>query len=196
MGTQKQSELTDYALTLVHHKAWQLVGKAGYLADDVADIKQDLIVALLERLPRFDPARASYNTYVDRVVASRVVDLLRRRNAEMRDHRREAGSLNAKIDTGGGKPVQRLATISRGEQYLRTGKHTRSARERARLRFDTASVLDSLTPELRRGAEMLQTKSVSQVARELVIPRSTFCDNHLAQLREAFAAKGMADYLR
>ncbi len=52
---QKRCELTDYALELVHHKARQLVGKAGYTQDDVDDIKQDLIVDLLERLSQFDP---------------------------------------------------------------------------------------------------------------------------------------------
>ena len=193
---QKQCELTDYALELVHHKAWQLVGKAGYTQDDVDDIKQDLIVDLLERLPQFDPAKATYNTFVARLVERKISNLLRDRQAEMRDHRREVCSLNEEIDTGEDEPVQRLTTISQDEQDIRTGKYARPAEERAHLQLDMDSVLDGLTPELRQVAEMLQTKSVSQVARELGIPRRTFREKHLAQLREVFAAKGMDDYLR
>ena len=43
----------DYALEVVHHKARKLVGTAGFREDDVEDIKQDLIVDLLERLPKY-----------------------------------------------------------------------------------------------------------------------------------------------
>jgi len=193
---QKHCELTDYALELVHHKAWQLVGKAGYTQDDVDDIKQDLIVDLLERLPQFDPAKATYNTFVARLVERKISNLLRDRQAEMRDHRREVCSLNEEIDTGEDEPVQRLTTISQDDQDIRTGKYARPAEERAHLQLDMDSVLDGLTPELRQVAEMLQTKSVSQVARELGIPRRTFREKHLTQLREVFAAKGMDDYLR
>lgn len=44
---------------------------------------------------------------------------------------------------------------------------TRPAEERAHLQLDMDSMLDGLTLELRQVTEMLQTKSVSQVAREL-----------------------------
>ena len=196
VSNKKQCELTDYALELVHHKAWQLVGKAGYTQDDVDDIKQDLIVDLLERLPQFDPAKATHNTFVARLVERKISNLLRDRQAEMRDHRREVCSLNEEIDTGEDEPVQRLTTISQDDQDIRTGKYARPAEERAHLQLDMDSVLDGLTPELRQVAEMLQTKSVSQVARELGIPRRTFREKHLVQLREVFAAKGMDDYLR
>jgi len=193
---KKRIELTDYALELVHHKAWQLVGKAGYTQDDVDDIKQDMIVDLLERLPKFDPAKATYNTFVARLVERKICNLLRDRQAEMRDHRREVCSLNEEIDTGEDEPVQRLTTISQDEQDIRTGKYARPAEERAHLQLDMDSVLDGLPPELRQVAEMLQTKSVSEVARELGIPRRTFREKHLMQLRDVFAAKGMGDYLR
>ena len=192
----KRCELSDYALEVVHHKARQLVGKAGYTQDDVDDVKQDLIVDLLERLPKFDPAKATYNTFVARVVERKICNLLRDRQAEMRDHRREVCSLNEEIDTGEDEPVQRLATISQDEQDIRTGKYARPTEERAHLQLDMDSVLADLPPELRQAAEMLQTKSVSEVARELGIPRRTFREKHLTQLREVFAAKGMDDYLR
>lgn len=192
----KHCELTDYALELVHYKAWQLVGKAGYTQDDVGDIKQNLIVDLLERLPQFDPAKATYNTFVARLVERKISNLLRDRRAEMRDHRREVCSLNEEIDTGEDEPVQRLTTISRDGQDIRTGKHSRPAEERAHLQIDMGSVLESLTPELRQVAEMLQTRSVSQVARELGIPRRTFREKYMPRLREVLSAHGMDGYLR
>ena len=62
--------------------------------------------------------------------------------------------------------------------------------------MDMNAVLIGLSPELRQVADMLRTQSVAEVARDLGIPRRTFRDRHLAQLREAFAANRMDDYLR
>lgn len=192
---QKRCELNDYALQVVRCKAMQLVGKAGYRQNDLEDIKQELIVHLLERLPRFDPAKASYNTFVARVVERKISNLLRDRQAEMRDHRREVCSLNEEIDTGEEEPKQRLATLDQDEQDIRTGKYRRPAAERGDLRLDVQQVLADLPPDLRRAAQLLQSLPVAQVAREMGVPHATFYDRHLKRLREAFAAKGLADYL-
>jgi RNA polymerase sigma-70 factor, ECF subfamily len=193
---QKQCELTDYALETVHHKARQLVGKAGYTKDDVDDIKQDLIVDLLERLPRFDPAKATYNTFVACVVERKISNMLRDRQAERRDRRREDCSLNDEIDDGDEVPVQRLATMSQDKHDIRTGKYPRSAEEREHLRLDIETVLASLPPHLRRAAELLQSLPTAQVAREMGVAHATFYHKYLKRLRAVFAAKGMGDYLR
>ena len=186
MDTNRQNEtLPPYLTALIECKARQLVGKAGYTPDDLKDIEQDLIRDLLERLPKFDPAKASINTFADRVVGRRICNLLRDRQADMRDYRREAFSLNAEIDTDEGS-TERHEFISQDEVDLRTGRYDRTEVERACRQMDLAAVLDGLTPELRRVAEMLMTQSVAEVARELGIARGTFRDRYLARLREAF----------
>jgi len=193
--TQKPSELTDYALEVIHHQARQAVGKAGYTKNNLDDLKQDLILDLLERLPKFDPAKASYNTFVACVVSRKLSNLLRDRQTPMRDHRREVCSLNEEIDAHE-ESVPRLATISQDELDIRTGKYRQTAEERAFLQMDINATLANLPAYLRQAAEMLQTESVAQVARELGISRRTFREKHLAQLQEAFATRGMDIYLR
>lgn len=196
MDTNKKHEqLTKYTLTLVQCKARQLVGKAGYTWDDIADIEQDLIKSLLACMPQFDPAKAKLNTFVDRVVGSRIVDLLRRRNAEIRNRGREAFSLDEEIETENGS-VAISETVSQDEIDLRTGRYNRPETERAHLQSDLNAVVAGLPPELRKVADMLRAQSIAEVARELGIPRRTFREKHLAQLREVFAANRMDDYLR
>ena len=196
MDTNKKHEqLTKYTMTLVQCKARQLVGKAGYTWDDIKDIEQNLIQDLLERLPKFDPAKATLNTFAVRVVEGKISKLLRHRQAEMRDHRREAFSMNEEIESEEG-PMELHETIGQDEVDLRTGRYNRPAADRAHLLMDMNAVLIGLSPELRQVADMLRTQSVAEVARELGIPRRTFRDRHLAQLREAFAANRMDDYLR
>ncbi len=184
----KRYELTPYALTLIHRKARRLVGKAGFHSGDLGDIKQELIVGLLERLPKFDPAKAAYNTFVSRVVDRKIANMLRDRRAEVRDHRREVCSLNDEIDTGEDDPIQRLSLMSQDDLDLRADRRTDE--QCAHLRIDVQTMLTELPPPLRRAAKLLQTLSITDVARKMEIPHATFYDNHLVHLREAFADKG------
>ena len=193
--TQKHEELTEYTMKLVQCKARQLVGKAGYTPDDLEDIEQDLTRHLLASLPKFDPAKATLNTFADRVVGSRLCDLLRHRSAEMRNRGREAFSLNEEVETEDGA-LEIIETVSQDEIDLRTGRCNRPAAERAHLQMDLNAVVAGLSPELRQVADMLRTQSVAEVARDLGIPRRTFREKHLAQLRDVFAASRLDDYLR
>lgn len=192
---KKQETLTKYTMKLVQCKARQLVGKAGYTWDDLEDIEQDLTRHLLACLSKFDPAKATLNTFADRVVASRVCDLLRHRSAEMRNRGREAFSLNEEVETEDGA-LEIIESISQDEIDLRTGRCNRPVAERAHLQMDLNAAVAGLSPELRQVADMLRTQSVAEVARDLGIPRRTFREKHLAQLREVFAASRLDDYLR
>lgn len=192
---QKQCELTDYALELIHHTARRLVGTAGFTRDDVEDIQQDLALELLERLSKFDPSKATYNTFVARVVERKVSKMIRHRLQKGRDYRREEYSLNAEFSDRFGKRHQHAQMIGgeKGKRHL--GREARSEIEQVELEMDVAAVLVDLPPDLRQVAEMLTTMPVAQVAQALGVPRATFYDNHLARLREAFEAKGLREYL-
>lgn len=194
-ANRKQYELSDYAFELIYHKARQLVGKAGFTWDDVEDIEQELTLDLLERLAKFDPAKATYNTFVARIVERKISKLIRHRMQEMRDYRREDGSLNDPIDNGCGETSERLQTISQDEHDRRIGRHIRPAANRMDLQIDVWQVLAELPQELRRAGELLMTLSVAQAARALGIPRSTFYDAYLAKLRRVFEDHGLRDYL-
>ena len=191
MDTDRKTHgLTDYALELIHHKARQLVGTAGFNEDDVEDIEQELALDLLRRLPKFDPSRATHNTFVARLVERKISNLIRYRTTEVRDFRREACSLNDDIDVGEDEPMQRLATISQDEHDLSRGKHRLPATERQDLQRDLTAVLAELPSGLQQAAKMLMTMSIAQVARTLGVPRSTFYGTHLAPLRRALETRG------
>jgi RNA polymerase sigma-70 factor (ECF subfamily) len=195
MDTNRHNEpLTPYLTALIEVKARQLVGKTGYTQDDIKDIEQDLTQDLLERLPNFDPAKATLNTFADRVVGRRICNLMRDRQADMRDWRREAFSLDEEIETDEGSTA-RHEFFSQDKVDLRKEPGDRRRLERENLQMDMSAVLEGLTPELRRVAEMLMTQSVAEVACELGIARSTFRDRYLAQLREVFAANRLNEYL-
>ena len=190
---KKQYGINDYAEELIHHKARQLVGTAGFTRDDIEDMEQEMRLDLLERLPKFDPNKATYNTFVSRLVDRKISNLIRHRTQEMRDFRCEEGSIHDVVECGDEK-VERIETVTQDEQDFRLGKHIRSAQERRDLKLDIPLVLSKLPPELRKPAELLQTMSITEAARELGIPRSTLYDR-IARLRCIFEDMGLSEQM-
>lgn len=188
-------DFDDFALDMVNIKATQLIGKAGFTLDDIDDIKQEMILDLLERLSKFDPGKSDFKLFVTCIIDRKGRNLMRHRQTDKRDYRREAFSLNDDISVGiSTEPVQRYSLMDQDDPDIRIGKYRRPAEERTHFRIDLAGVLADLPPELRRAAELLQYMSVTKAAREMGIPRRTFRDKHLAQLRELFKAKGLDHY--
>ncbi len=186
--SQKSYGLNDYAETLIHHKARQLVGEAGYAADDVEELEQELRLDLLRRLPKFDPSKATFKTFVTRLVERKICNLIRNRRREMRDYRCEEGSLNDLVETveADNEKVERIKTITQDEYDLRRGRYRRPAADRLDLQLDISMILSKLPTELRKLAELLKTMSIADAARELGVPRSTIYSSHLVRLRQAF----------
>lgn len=192
---KKQCGINDYAEELIHHKARQLVGTAGFTRDDVEDLEQEMRLDLLERLPKFNPNKATYNTFVSRLVERKICNLIRHRTQEIRDFRCEEGSIHDVVESGdsGDEKVERIETVTQDEQDFRLGKHIRSAEARRDLQLDISLVLPKLPPKLRKPAELLQTVSITTAARKLGIPRSTLYDR-IARLRRIFEDVGLTNH--
>jgi len=73
-----------FAGRYIRRKARQLVGVAGFRCCDVPALRQDLALALLRRIPNFNPRRAHWNVSVVTVVERQVAILLQQRRARKR----------------------------------------------------------------------------------------------------------------
>ena len=124
----------------------------------------------------------------------KVATLIRHRNSQMRDPRREACSLNECIDDGEGGTVERVQTIAAEEADRRLGRQARSDQETVELALDVEEVLNRLPDNLRGLCELLKTGSIADAARAMGVPRMTLND-HVKKLREFFEAAGLRDYL-
>ena len=188
-------QLDDYAIQLIKHKARQLVGRAGYTEDDRPDIEGDLTLDLLRRLPKFDPSRASRNTFIARVVEHGVARLIERQEAPMRDVRRCAASLNDRIEDDEGKSVERGELINQDTYLESTGQPTMPLADRVALRMDLDRVLATVTPEMRDLWERrADGQTFTEISRETGIPRGTLYER-MKQLRKLVEDAGLQDYL-
>ncbi len=193
-ASSQKCELNDYILKHIDFKAHQLLDKPGFTADDLEDIKQELILALWQSLPKYDPARASYNTYMIRVVEGQICKLLRYPKIKKRDYRQEGGSLHEEVPHAPEEGALRVNTIKQNDLDRHRGVSRRSEVQLQDLRVDLNLALADLPADLRRVAELLKFQSFEQAAAQLQISRSTLYCYQLARLRLALKIKGLDEY--
>jgi RNA polymerase sigma factor (sigma-70 family) len=150
------------------------------------DLRQDLRLHCLQRMPRFDPGRASLATFIDRVASNRASSLVARAFAQKRDCRRTVA-----LDPGGQGTAHAIEAMELGRSI---GADARLAADRAHLRVEIERILPELPAALARFARLLaQGESVTQAAGLLGISRATGY-RRVSHLRYLFAECGLDAY--
>jgi len=177
---ENKIDLPPGARAIIRSGAWRLYRCLGGGAEDVQDYEQELMLQLWLSAHKFDPKKAHFNIWVTTVVERTVEKILRKRRAR----KRSAGAVRSlDAPAADGEPTE-------GPAQPGTDRDT----ERADLRADVDEVLPLLPAKLRRIAEGLRGRSVSQLARQLRIPRATL-QYQVEQLRRPFEAVGLRKYL-
>ena len=113
---------TEYAKSCIEFKARQLSQRSEFRRSDEGDLQQDLWLTLLKEAHRFDPQRASLNTFVDRVVNTAAGMILRRPYRQKRAPGQRALSLERTKVAISGEVKKPLAQfISDADLSRRTG---------------------------------------------------------------------------
>lgn len=185
-------KLDRYTRGIVRRKVNQLIGRAGFTNQDREDLEHDLLARVLQSLPSFDPQRGHRNKFITAVVERHVANILRNKMAVKRDHRR-LSSLNVmiKVDDDFTELAQ---TIRQREMDARRGRYPRSEEELAQLAFDLAEVIAGMPPEMRELVERLKHESLSEIARDQGVPRTTLAET-IRHVRRRFEAAGLKSYL-
>jgi RNA polymerase sigma-70 factor (ECF subfamily) len=188
-----QELFDDRALKLIRERVKRLIGRHGFTASDRDDLEQDMALHLLECLRRQQQPIEAPEGFFRKVIAEHAVTLIRRREAEKRDHRR-LSSLHDKVLDEDGEYVERARVVP--EDHVQTRLHTasRSRLDEVELVDDVAAVLAKLPPDLRDLCERLKHHSITEVARQLGVPRTTLHDA-IRRLRQHFEDAGLRDYL-
>jgi RNA polymerase sigma-70 factor (ECF subfamily) len=161
------------AHNISHSKARKLVGRFGFMENDVPDIEQELLLALVKKLPHFDPRIARETTFIMRVVESKIADIIAHRQAGCRDWRQRGLSLNipvVKSGVGVSDLVETLASENSSDLYLS---------------LDIAEFIEQLPPELAELCELLKHYSVTEILDDNLITHDAFYHN-LQILKEIF----------
>lgn len=158
---------------------------------DREDFEQDLVLDLLRRIGRHDPARASLETFAEHVVNNRVATLTRP-CARLRAERQQVS-----IDSAPANDGEEASPIELSEESLMPGgdEEPSHVQDDLSLRIDVERFVGKLTPALRLCAEIMTNGNVAEGASRAGLHRSTIYER-LARLRAEAAALGLHEYLR
>ncbi len=166
----KDFVVTEYVKALIQVKARQLCRRSDFNANEREDIEQELLLAVLQQIERFDSTRASLKTFLDRIVSRAAAMLLRSRKRQKRGNGMQPLSLES--DCTIGDDLKSLSnTVSSKDVANRLG--TLSEDSIARLeQTEAIDVAMAKMPErLRDICRRLMSGTVASVARELGISR-------------------------
>lgn len=190
MGNQPQLArfLTPYIQKLIKRKAKQLCRLSEFTTSDREDIAQDLTLALLKQAGKYDPSRASIDTFGDRVINNAVRMLLRHRRRKIRAEGFRTLSLSTVVFEADSGAVTLGDVITDGDNGRRLGTTPRDPD----LERDVAEAMELLPPDLRILAEALTEDCPAHAAKKLGISRSTVYDR-VKQIRKRFERAGFGN---
>jgi RNA polymerase sigma factor (sigma-70 family) len=142
----------------------RLVESSYFAACERHDLRQELTLAVLDRWPKFDPERGTRIAFLSVVIGSRAAKLRRERMVYLRNY----------------KPVPLEACDPADLDHQR--QDDGPLLDRA---LDVQMLLDTLPPDLRQIAELLQVEPAAEVARRLGTTRHKL-RSQLRQIRRHF----------
>lgn len=191
MPTIHAPDVTDkFATQLIRRTARELVADGHYPQSDLDDVIQDLTLGLIERLPKFDPEKATWSTFVKNVVRRKAVSLFRHQEAECRGSDETIESLHKTIRGEDGSPEDRANTITEDAYHAAFGKQFKTDEQQAAFDSDVATVIDSLPAAQQDLCRRLMSQPLSAVARDLGVPRTSLA-YEVEKLRERFRQAGL-----
>ena len=168
--------LDDYAMERIEFRARQLAQQYKGRGD-WEDLRQDMVVELLEAAERFDPAKASRETFIARVLDRFEIDLYREnaRNQEVQCVSLDDPSVERDF-------LEDCSSVVEP-----------SGQEQTDLSSDVESLIAGLPPELAEVCCLLKHYSFSETARRLDIGRGTLY-RRVEAIRKHFARAGYDDF--
>jgi RNA polymerase sigma-70 factor (ECF subfamily) len=186
--------ILQYTIKRIRFKASQIVGKHGFAEDDFDDLRQELMLDVLERLPKFNSGRADIKIFISTVVNNRIATLIKRHEAECRDHRRVERSLDEQVPGDDDDWTTFGEGVTEEDARSRLGRAGRSDHERVELTLDVAMALGQLDEGDRQLCLELQVKTPLEISRETGLRRAGIYER-IAKIRKKFIRAGLHRYL-
>jgi RNA polymerase sigma factor (sigma-70 family) len=184
-GTEKRADA--FLRNSLKKLAWRLQATSEF-----DDVYHDLVVRMLPKLTKVQPTRGDPDKFVSLAAFRCLASILRDHRAAKR-FVKSLESLNGWVIGPGGR-WQRLDQTLGDQADRRVRRSRRSHIDQADLRIDLAEVMQALPPALRTVAERLGQQSVTQIADELGLARTTI-HARIRSIRQRFEHADLRKYL-
>lgn len=170
------TSVDPYILKQASCRASLLVSTAGFKLDEWEDLKQEMVLDLLHRAPKFDPARGDWQGFVRGIARNHAAVLV------MRERRRAPEVLSEDL-------INREDASDANSLDLLDQRPTSGVVDRLHLSLDVRRVVESLPTQLQSLAVLLGQMPVRDLCRHIGRSRSRVFQM-TRQIREAFLKAG------
>ena len=171
---------------MIRKAARSMVGRHGFTADDVDDLRQDIIIGLLEREGWGGRDRYTDDRFIALAIRQVIGRIIRHANADKRKVHTETRSLDEEFDNGDDNPISRHECLSEESHLAARRDQVRTAQEQADLWISLELAITKLPWELRYIAGYLTSHTPAETARILGVPPSTLREK-MKLIRQALA---------
>lgn len=179
--TTRDAALAPRTLKQIRSTARRLARSGRIRSMDAEDIAQDLFLDLWRRCPAFDPSRASFPTFADRIIAHRVATLTSP-TARLRAERRQV-CIDEPLEDDLGQTLADVLADPMAPGELDHG-----------LALDLRCFVAGLTPALQRCCEILLAPNLRAATVQAGVHHSSLYENARRLRRQAEAA-GLKEYV-
>lgn len=181
-----------YAARMVRVKAIGLCVRPEFAGEDREDIEQELTLFLLRQAHYYDPQKSQLNTFINRVIRSRISTLIRDRSRNRRMPAKCNGlqSTEALIDCGDGTITIR-ETLTQADRDRRLGLCGKEHVDEVQLTIDVQEAIASLPANLRPVARSLMTRNFGETKEKMKLSHRVFARQR-QQIADHFKARGLA----
>ncbi|MDD5728837.1 MAG: sigma factor [Victivallales bacterium] len=144
MTKNSYTGISPVVVRIARSAARRVIGKYGLTESDLPDLEQELVTAGLKVIERFDPEKGKESTFIARVIESKVLDLIIRRQAECRDWRKCRDSLNQTVTLSEIGVIEKIETLECEQNCDPL------------LILDIILILERLPPDLREICEIMK----------------------------------------
>lgn len=177
------------AYRMIQLKAGRLIGHGRFTENDREDLAQQLTLALLEVVEKFDPTVAKWPVFVTTIVERTADKILRRRKSPKSEHSHHVTSLSGFVQDEDGETVALSTQIGDEHREALTGRYRTSEQEVVEIKDGISILYPHLRKETQAICETMSEQSLTEAARDHDIPRTTVRLD-LERARELFEKHG------
>jgi RNA polymerase sigma factor (sigma-70 family) len=184
----------NFVRSVIHRQVGKLIAKSDFVPQDRNDLIQEVYVRATNSLRLYDPSVGHFYPYVCTVVQRHLVNVVRDRSVAKRANVGRV-SLSKTVRGDDGCQVEMSQTLQDHDQDRRLGRARRLGEEELNdLRMDLATFMSKLPEKFQDVLRLRQNQSISEISRDLGIPRTTLND-WMVQIRKLFEEAGFERYL-
>ncbi len=184
----------NFVRSVINRQVRKLIAKTDFTYQDRSDLVQEVYVRATKSLQLYDPSVGHLYPYVCTVVQRHLANVIRDRSVVKRVASGRV-SLSTTVRGGDGTQVELSQTLHDKDQDRRLGRERRLCEEELNdLRMDLATFMTKLPEKFQDVLRRRQNHSMTEISRDLGIPRTTLND-WMLQIRNLFEEAGFERYL-